>query len=257
MKINIVTLFPDFFESPFSVGVLSGALKKEILQIRFINPRSFTSDVHKTIDDRPFGGGDGMVMMAEPLSKAVDSLGEERGHVVTLSPSGRTFNTEVAREYVKISKTQSLTFICGRYSGIDQRFIENQCDEELSVGDYILSGGEPGVLSVVDSVARLLPGVLGNETSPEADSFFENRLECPVYTRPREVHGMSVPETLLSGHTAHINQFREAVGLLRTYLQRKDLIKENMESDLRQALEWAKTLPPHDRKVLGLGDLDV
>lgn len=250
MQINVISIFPDFFDSPLSLGVVSGAREKGLLKIRTITPRAFTEDVHKTVDDRPFGGGDGMVMKTEPLSKSVESLGDERGHVVVLSPSGRVFNTEVAREYANLNKP--LTLICGRYSGIDQRFIETYANEELSVGDYILSGGEPAALCVIDSVARLLPGVLGNADSPENDSFYQGYLECPVYTRPREALGMDVPEVLLCGDPIKIQEFQKNVSLLRTSQQRPDLLSVDDNPALEKAQKWCKQLSDAQMKSLGI-----
>lgn len=255
MKINIITLFPEFFSSPFSVGVLSGAIEKKLLEVEMVNPRTFTTDVHHSVDDRPFGGGDGMVMKIDPLEKAIESLKDRKGKVVVLSPSGQPFTTQVAKEYAEL-KTP-LTLVCGRYSGIDQRLIELYGDEELSVGDYILSGGEPAALAVIDSVSRLLPGVLGNEASPEEDSFFSTRLECPAYTRPREYKGLSVPEILLSGDHKKIKEFQTKVSLLRTYLKRPDLLLKNPSEkdseELTAAQNWARTLSQDELKVLGLG----
>lgn len=255
MRINLITIFPEFFDSPLSVGVTSGALEKNLLSIHCITPRTFTEDFHKTVDDRPFGGGDGMVMKTEPLKRAVESLApEERGHVAVLSPSGRVFNSEVAREYALMKKP--LTLVCGRYSGIDQRFIEGCADEELSLGDYILSGGEPAALSVIDSVARLLPGVLGNVDSPEQDSFFQQHLECPVFTRPRSALGMDVPEELLCGDPKKIDEFQKRVSLLRTWLRRPDLLLERDSHDLEMARDWCKGLGELQQKALGLSGIN-
>ncbi|MCB0408196.1 MAG: tRNA (guanosine(37)-N1)-methyltransferase TrmD [Bdellovibrionales bacterium] len=254
MKINLVTLFSQFFETPFACGVLSGALKKEKLQVNFINPRIFTNDVHQTVDDRPFGGGDGMVMKVEPLMKAIESLGDQKGHVVVLSPSGRPFTSKVAKEYIELSKP--LTLICGRYSGIDQRFIAEYCDEELSVGDYILSGGEPAALCVIDSLARLLPGVLGNEMSAEEDSFFSQYLECPTFTRPREILNMDVPDVLFSGDHAKIIEFQKKVSLIRTFLKRPDLLLATDKEPLEMAKKWAKTLSENQKKTLGILEIN-
>jgi tRNA (guanine37-N1)-methyltransferase len=253
MKINLITLFPEFFKSPLSVGVLSGAIEKGSLSLATVNPRQFTTDVHHSVDDRPFGGGDGMVMKLDPLTKAMEFLGENKGHVVALSPSGRVFNAEIAKEYSKLEVP--LTLICGRYAGIDQRFIELFCDEELSVGDFVLSGGEPAALSVIDSVARLLPGVLGNAASPEGDSFFSKRLECPSYTRPRDFLDLEVPPVLLSGDHKKILEFQNRVSLLRTHQRRPDLLSEKDAKELTEALRWAKTLSESERKVLGLKEL--
>ncbi len=253
MRVNLITIFPEFFDSPLSVGVISGAIKKELLFIHKVTPRAFAEDFHRTVDDRPFGGGDGMVMKTEPLRRAVESLGEGRGHVVVLSPSGRVFNTAVAREYALMEKP--LTLICGRYSGIDQRFIESHADEELSVGDYILSGGEPAALSVIDSVTRLLPGVLGNADSPEKDSFYQQYLECPVFTRPRQALGLGVPEVLLCGDPQKIGEFQKNVSLLRTLLKRPDLLRESDISALEEAKRWWRALSKLQKKTLGLSGI--
>lgn len=250
MRINLVTIFPEFFDSPLSVGVTSGAIEKGLLEILKVTPRTFTQDFHKTVDDRPFGGGDGMVMKTEPLKQAVESLGDQKGHVVVLSPSGRVFNAQVAREYASLDRP--LTLVCGRYSGIDQRFIETCADEELSVGDFILSGGEPAALSVIDSVARLIPGVLGNADSPEQDSFYQSHLECPVFTRPREALGLEVPEVLLCGDPKKIGEFQKYVSLLRTWMKRPDLLSASDEEGLEMAKDWCKSLSEPQKKALGL-----
>lgn len=252
-SIQIISLFPDFFATPLRLGVVGTAIETGLVKVDLTNPRDFATDKHKTVDDRPFGGGDGMVMKTEPLAAALSSLGQKKGHVVMLSPAGVPFSVEKSLEYARMQ--EPLTLICGRYSGVDQRFVEKYCDEELSIGDYVLSGGEPAALVVIDSVVRLLPNVLGNQDSPEQDSFFEGLLECPSYTRPREIEGLTVPEELLSGDHAGIDQFRKKVSLLRTALRRPDLLTEALKRDLHSAYNWAQGLSQSELETLGLKEI--
>lgn len=250
MKFNIITLFPDFFSDPLRLGVVGQAVQAEKLDVRFINPRDFTQDVHKTVDDRPFGGGDGMVMQAEPLKKSLESLSENRGKVVYLSPQGELWNDRLAREWAALG--EPITLICGRYAGVDQRFINQYVDQEISIGDYVLSGGEPAALVVVDCVARLLEGVLGNEESPHRESFSgEGWLEAPQFTRPREVLGQKVPEVLLSGHHSHILEWQQKISLVKTCLRRPDLVHETV-GNVKSAIRWALARPDEELRTCGI-----
>ncbi len=256
MTFQFVTIFPQLIETFMHSGVVGQALKKSYLEFGIINPREFTSDLHKTVDDRPFGGGDGMVMLAEPLAQSVNRAREEepQTHVIFLSPQGRLWTDARARELAQ-RKPAHLTLVCGRYAGVDQRWVETYVDEEISVGDYVLSGGELGALIVADSVARFVPGVLGNELSSEEESFArELLLECPQFSRPRVFGDLPVPEFLLSGHHKQIAQRRNWVALLRTRALRPDLwaARPRDKRELEQALAWALTLTETELNSLGL-----
>jgi tRNA (guanine37-N1)-methyltransferase len=225
---HILTIFPEFFEGPLRCGVVGKAIESEILQVRLHNLRDWTADRHKTVDDRPFGGGEGMVLKAEPLFLAVESILPERRppseqKVILTSASGRLFNQAIARE---LSQVPELLLICGRYEGVDERVTEHLCDDELSIGDYVLSGGELAAAIVVDSVARLLPGVLGNEASAVQESFTEGgMLDYPHWTRPADFRGWKVPEILLNGHHEQIRKWRRAAALEKTARMRPDLLR--------------------------------
>lgn len=233
-QFHILTLFPAMCEAFLKEGVVGQALKKGLLDCQLINPRDFAHDGHRRVDDRPFGGGDGMVMLVEPLALALNSIPQEkRGRVVLLSPQGRSWNDSLARQWA--AEGQPLTLICGRYAGVDERFRQKYVDAEISVGDFVLSGGELGALAILDSLARLTPGVLGNEESPQNESFSDGLLECPQFTRPRDYEGLSVPEALLSGHHEAIARFRRDVSLLRTKSRRPDLITASFKEELPPA----------------------
>lgn len=250
MKFNLITIFPDYFQSPLKVGVVGQALGQGLLHVNFVNPRDFTEDVHRTVDDRPFGGGDGMLMLVEPLKRALTSLSKP-GRVVYLSPHGTPWSDAKARAWAE--QGQDLTLVCGRYAGIDQRFIQNYVEEEISLGDFVLSGGEPAALAIIDSVARFLPGVLGNDKSPEEESFAKGILEAPQFTRPREFEGEKVPEILLGGHHARIQEWRETVALLVTALRRPDLVVQNsLQNQVRQAAEQALNWNEDELNICGI-----
>ncbi len=225
MIFHVLTIFPDFFRGPFEHGVVARGRQSGALDIRIHNLRDWTSDLHRTVDDRPFGGGAGMVLKPEPLFRAVESIWPERRpntKVVLLSPQGRRFDQRIAREY---SGLDELLLICGRYEGVDERVAEHLADEELSIGDYVLSGGELAAAVVVDAVARLLSGVLGNEESAAAESFESEEnglgiLDCPHYTRPADFRGWKVPEVLLSGHHEEIRKWRRKAALEKTARRR-------------------------------------
>ena len=228
MKISVLTIFPDFFPAALAEGMIRAAREKGRLEVAIVGLREFTDDSHRTTDDYPFGGGAGMIMKVEPIDRALASLGVgEKGarpsgtRVALLSPQGRSFTQEVAIEYAGI---EHLVLVCGRYKGVDERVSLHLVDEELSVGDFVLSGGEPAALCVVDAVARLLPGVVGTFDSVESDSFHSGLLDASYYTRPAEYRGWSVPEVLLSGHHAKIARARREESLARTAARRPDLL---------------------------------
>jgi tRNA (guanine37-N1)-methyltransferase len=228
---HVLTIFPEFFAGPFDFGVVKRAKDAGLLDIRIHNLRDWTHDRHKTVDDRPFGGGEGMVLKPKPIFDAVESIWPERRtdqKVVLLSAQGRMFDQAMAN---RLSRNAELLLICGRYEGVDERVAEHLADEEISIGNYVLSGGELAAAVVVDTVARLLPGVLGNETSAAFDSFQdtghgEGLLDCPHWTRPADFRGWKAPEVLLNGNHEEIRQFRRRVALEKTARLRPDLLSE-------------------------------
>lgn len=229
MIFHVLTIFPEFFRGPFEHGVVARAVEAGAIRIRIHNLRDWTLDRHKTVDDRPFGGGEGMLLKPEPVFLAVESVWPERKpgqRVVLLSAQGRLFDQAGAR---RLASESELLLICGRYEGVDERVAERLADEEISVGDYVLSGGELAAAVVIDAVARLLPGVLGNAASAVQESFsgLEDGLallDCPQYTRPADFRGWKVPEVLLSGHHEQIRQWRRQAGLEKTRRLRPDLL---------------------------------
>lgn len=220
IEITVLTLFPELIENYIAYGVIGRANRNGIASVSTVDIRNFTADKHRTVDDEPFGGGAGMVLKAEPLAQAMDSLSFS-GHRVLLSPSGRTFTQADA---VRWSKLDALTLVCGRYEGVDERFREHYVDEVISIGDYVLSGGELGAMVVLDATLRFVPGVLGNRESLEHESFADGMLEHPQYTRPATWRGRQVPEVLLSGHHGKIAQWRRKASIERTLLHRPDLL---------------------------------
>ena len=222
MIFEILTLFPGMFASPLQDSILGKAVQRELIEVRLHNIRDYAVDKHQMTDDRPFGGGEGMVMKPEPIAAALDALREQGPppRVILLTPQGRLFHQGTARE---LSQCPRLVLVCGRYEGVDERIARYYVDDELSLGDYILTGGELAAMVVIDAVARLLPGVLGNAASAETDSFAEAILEYPQYTRPQEFRGYSVPDILLSGNHQAIRRWRHGQALLRTQLRRPDL----------------------------------
>jgi tRNA (guanine37-N1)-methyltransferase len=222
IRFHAVTIFPEMFAAVTQSGVTSRALQAGLWKLDLWNPRDFTRDNHRTVDDRPYGGGPGMVMLAEPLEKALDAArAAGGGKVIYLSPQGRRLDHA---KVVELSGLPGMVFLCGRYEGIDERLVARRVDEELSLGDYVLSGGELAAMVVIDAVVRQLPGALGDEHSALEESFAEGLLDCPQYTRP-EVHGGErVPEVLLSGHAANIRRWRLKQALGRTWLRRPDLL---------------------------------
>lgn len=231
MIFHILTIFPEFFTGPFDFGVVKRAKDAGLLDIRIHNLRDWTHDRHKTVDDRPFGGGEGMVLKPKPIFDAVESVWPERRadqKVVLLSAQGRMFDQAMAN---RLRESAELLLICGRYEGVDERVAEHLADEEVSIGNYVLSGGELAAAVVVDTVARLLPGVLGNETSAAFDSFQDTGhggglLDCPHWTRPAEFRGWKAPEVLLNGNHEEIRKFRKRVALEKTARLRPDLLNQ-------------------------------
>lgn len=252
MKFSVITLFPQLIEAFASEGLLAQARRNGKVAVETINPRQFTEDVHQTVDDRAFGGSDGMVMKVEPLAKAVKSI-PDNPRVVVLSPQGRLWTQSEAAAWAQEGRATVL--VCGRYAGIDHRFTVKYADDEISIGDYVLNGGEVAACAIIESVSRLIPGVLGNKVSAENDSFSTGLLECPQFTRPREVEGLSVPAPLLSGHHAKIAEFEKSVALIRTALFRPDLLAEDV--NLGPALALVRALSDDELYALGLtrGDL--
>lgn len=268
MKFEIVTIFPDFFRGPLDYGIVRRAREARLIEISMHDLRDFTSDRHKTVDDRPFGGGEGMVLKPEPLFACVESLGvaprEQRtAHdsvetVVLLSPQGRMFTQSVAQEFAKL---QRIVLLCGRYEGVDERVAENLADQEISVGDYILSGGEMGAAVIVDAVTRLVPGALGNAASAQQESFTAGAtkdasavsdepdstcasgglLDYPHYTRPAEFRGAVVPEVLMGGNHEQIRKWRRKKALEKTLRNRPELLeKQPLSQEDKKFLEELK-----------------
>ena len=256
MHFNVITLFPAMIHHAFKEGVIGQSITAEKVKIHTVNPRDFTHDVHHSVDDRPFGGGDGMVMMLEPLIRSLESL-TTKGKVVYLSPQGRKWDDQTAREWA--SRQEPVTLVCGRYAGVDQRFINHYVDEEISIGDYVLSGGELAALVMIDTVSRFIPEVLGNPDSACRDSFAQGLLEAPVYTRPREHSLGVVPATLLSGHRRRIHSYRDALALAVTALKRPDLLaKLNLPANpVRKAANELLALSDDEIKSLGLSSSDL
>ena len=225
MKFHIVTIFPEFFRGPFEHGVIQKAREAGLIEIQVHDLRAWTYDRHRTVDDRPFGGGEGMLLKAAPLFEAVEAVWPERSEgskVVLLSAQGKKFDQAKAREF---SGLKELLLICGRYEGVDERVAEHLADEELSIGDYVLSGGELAAAVVIDVMARRVPGVLGNEDSALMESFSQadRILDCPQYTRPAEFRGLRVPEVLLSGNHEQIRRWRRQAAVEKTVRLRPDL----------------------------------
>ena len=236
MHISVISLFPEMVSTIAEYGVVGRAQQRELVALRIENPRDHTDDVHRTVDDRPYGGGPGMVMKFEPLARAVvaaRAAAPKASPVVYLSPQGRVFDQGEAQ---RLAALPGMILLAGRYEGIDERLIEAHVDEELSLGDFVLSGGEVAAMAVVDAVVRLLPDVLGDDESAVQDSFMEGLLDCPHYTRPELVDGRPVPEILLSGDHAKIARWRMKQSLGRSYLRRPDLLDKLQLSDEQREL---------------------
>jgi tRNA (guanine37-N1)-methyltransferase len=231
MRVDVLTIFPEFFTQVFDFGIIRRAKLADLVEINVHDIREFAADKHKMVDDRPFGGGDGMVMKPEPIFAAIESLlgtANAREYppgtaVVLLSPQGTPLKQSVAKELA--DEIEHLVLICGRYEGVDERVNETLVTREISIGDYVLSGGEPAAVVLIDAIVRLLPDALGSDTSAENDSFSDGLLDCPHYTRPAEFRGMKVPEVLLNGNHAEIEKWRREKALEKTKLTRKDLLE--------------------------------
>ena len=246
MRIDILTLFPQMFQGPLTESILKRAQDKNLLKINIHNIRDFAKDKHRTVDDRPFGGGVGMVMKPKPTFEAVDYIKSQTSNlcppqadsplpIILLSPQGRTFSQEKAR---KLARKKHLVFICGHYEGVDERIRKHLATEEISIGDYILTGGELACMVVIDALARMIPGVLGAETI--SDSFYDSLLDYPHYTRPSEYRGMKVPEVLLSGNHQEISRWRRKESLRWTLLKRPDLLeKASLSEEEKKMLKGA------------------
>ncbi|OGP67882.1 MAG: tRNA (guanosine(37)-N1)-methyltransferase TrmD [Deltaproteobacteria bacterium RBG_13_47_9] len=237
MRFDILTLFPNMFSSPFQESILGRAIERGLLQIRTVNIRDFALDKHQIVDDAPYGGGQGMVMKVEPIARAIQWIKSQNpsSRTVYLTPQGKPFNQEIAR---RLSARDHLILLCGRYEGVDERVRELFVEEEISMGDYVLTGGELAAMVLIDVVSRLLPGVLGSDRSAEEDSFFNSLLEYPQYTRPSNFMGSSVPGVLLSGNHPAINLWRKKEALKRTLMRRPDLLaKADLSCEDKKLLE--------------------
>ena len=226
LKIGVITLFPEMFDAITQQGVISRAIKNGTIEFQAWNPRDFTHDKHRTVDDRPYGGGPGMLMMVQPLTDAIHAAKAKLGEgtkVIYLSPQGRKLDQQGVKH---LATNNKIVLVAGRYEGIDERVIQSEIDEEWSIGDFVLSGGELPAMTLIDSVSRLIPGVLGHELSAEEDSFANGLLDCQHYTRPEVLAGQRVPDVLLSGNHEKIRQWRLKQSLGRTWLRRPDLIND-------------------------------
>ena len=231
MKIDVLTLFPEMFSGPMDVSIVGRARKAGLLDLRLQNLRQWTHDRHKTVDDKPFGGGAGMVLKPEPIFEAVESLADDKTHVILTAPAGRPFNQAIARE---LAQKEHLLIICPSYEGVDDRVCEALVDDELSIGDYVLTNGGLPAMVIIDAVTRLLPGALGDDESARDESFSHGLLEYPHYTRPAEFRGMKVPEILLSGHHAEIEKWRAEQAKKRTAKRRPDLLNSDGADSVSQ-----------------------
>ncbi len=223
MIVNIITLFPDMFSGVFSESILSRAITNGHLSVRIVNLREYGLGSHRVVDDTPYGGGGGMILKPEPIAGALEDI-PERGHVILTSPRGRLFRQADA---LRLSSLDAVTIVCGHYEGVDERVSELFVHEELSIGDYVLTGGELPAMVIVDAFVRLIPGVLGHDTSQSGDSHYEGLLEYPHYTRPREFRGLAVPEVLLSGNHERIRAWRKEMSVMKTREMRPDLLDKS------------------------------
>lgn len=229
MKIDMLTLFPEMFSGPFDSSIIKRARDKGLLDICFTDIRDFSGNKHNTVDDTPYGGGAGMVMQAPPIMRALEHVRNQRGgalaRVILMCPTGLTFDQYWARD---LAEEEHLVIICGHYEGIDERVRELAVTDDLSIGDYVLTGGELPAMVVVDAIARMIPGVLGEQASAEEDSFYQGLLEYPQYTRPRDYKDLSVPQILMSGHHEKIRRWRRRQALLKTLERRPDLLRNEV-----------------------------
>ncbi|HKY04963.1 MAG TPA: tRNA (guanosine(37)-N1)-methyltransferase TrmD [Blastocatellia bacterium] len=248
MRFEIITIFPEIFRGVFEFGIVRRAVEAGLVEIVVHDLREYTHDRHRQTDDRPFGGGAGMVMKPEPLFRAVESIthGRNDTSVILLSPQGRLFDQRVAEEFSRVGR---LVLICGRYEGVDERVVEHLVTDEVSIGDYVLSGGEIPAMVVVDAVTRLLPGALGCEQSAERESFAAGLLDYPHYTRPADYRGMKVPDVLLGGNHAEIEKWRRRKAIEKTIRRRPDLIRTGSWSD-DERREFQSILEENDNKEI-------
>jgi tRNA (guanine37-N1)-methyltransferase len=225
MRIDIITLFPELLESPFNASIVKRAKESELVKIFFHNPRDFSSNKYKQVDDYQYGGGAGMVMMVEPIARCITNLKSNRNYdqIIYLTPDGESLNQPIAN---KLSNSSNLILLCGHYKGVDQRIRDHFITQEISIGDFVLSGGELAAAVLCDSIVRLLPGVLGNESSALSDSFQDGILAPPIYTRPAEFDNMKVPEVLLSGNSSKIEKWREEKSIELTRKRRPNLLSD-------------------------------
>lgn len=246
MRFDIITIFPEIFSSVFDFGIVRRAVEAKLIEISIHDLRDYAYDRHRQVDDRPFGGGAGMVMKPEPLFRAVEAVTSDSpdASIVLLSPQGRLFDQNLAREY---SLTPGVILICGRYEGVDERVVEHLITDEVSIGDFVLSGGEIPAMLVVDAVTRLIPGALGCEQSAERESFVGGLLDFPQYTRPADYSGMKVPDVLLSGNHAEIERWRRRKSIEKTLNRRPDLIEAG-HSSAEQWIEMEKILKETDEE---------
>jgi len=234
MRIDVVTLFPEMIRDFCRYGIPRIALERRLLAVGTWNPREYTANRHRNVDDRPYGGGPGMVMQVQPVRDAVEAArGQGEGPVIYLSPQGRRLDQRAVRQFAEL---QHMILLAGRYEGIDERLIEREVDEEWSIGDYVLSGGEPAAMVWIDALARLIPGALGDEESAQQDSFMDGLLDYPHYTRPESVEGLRVPGVLLAGNHADIERWRLKQSLGRTWQRRPDLLEQMTLNKEQQAL---------------------
>jgi tRNA (guanine37-N1)-methyltransferase len=240
VRIDVFTIFPEYVDTPSRLSIVGRARDEGLLDLRLHDPRAWTTDVHHSVDDAPFGGGAGMVMMPGPLFAAVESVEPSRP-LLLLSASGRLFDQSVARE---LAAMPGFSLICGRYEGIDQRVADHLCDGELSIGDYVLAGGEAAALVVIEAVTRLLPGAMGNEQSAAEESFTDGLLEYPQYTRPAVFRDWAVPEILRSGDHSRVDRWRRAQSLRRTRARRPDLVAELTPDEAALLAEFPDEGPP-------------
>ena len=232
MRVDVITLFPELVQQVISCGVVGRAAEQKLLELNCWNPREFTQDRHRTVDDRPYGGGPGMLMKVQPLQDTIAAVREQnpQARLVYLSPQGKLLNQQMLRAQVAL---ESVILLCGRYEGIDERLIEQEVDEEWSLGDYVISGGELAAMVCIDAMTRLLPGALGHDESAQQDSFSEGLLDCPHYTRPEDYRGARVPQVLMNGNHRDIDTWREQQALGRTWRRRPELL-EGLSLDSRQ-----------------------
>jgi tRNA (guanine37-N1)-methyltransferase len=226
VRFDVITLFPEMFSALTESGVSRRAIQSELYALKTWNPRQFTLDRHKTVDDRPYGGGPGMVMMYQPLKDTLSAIENElqvKPHVVYLSPQGQPLTQQKVAD---LTQYDNITLLCGRYEGVDERLVTSSVDEEISIGDFVVSGGELPAMMLMDAVIRLIPGALGHSQSAEQDSFSDGLLDCPHYTRPEVVDGMSVPSVLMEGNHAKIDAWRQAQKIVRTQQRRPDILSD-------------------------------